>query len=128
MHELKDGHIFKNLDKILDPAATVHELHTLKEDVLKRLGSKHEAAEFMKLLLIKVSLSTFNKEHVTSGFKLLKECVQNPKEDKRKAKPLVSAGFTLLNMLGATFPLLFVDTFDDLQILLEVCRKEPHAR
>eukprot|EP00959_Pyramimonas_sp_CCMP1952_P229088 4790125-Pyramimonas_sp.AAC.2 len=120
VHELKDGHIFKSLEKVLDPDAKLSEIHAARQDALKRLGSKHEAHPFMHMLLIKVSMSMFNKEHVAAAFKLLRERIQHADGDKESTKQFVSGGFALLNSLGTYFPLLFADALDDLQGLLEV--------
>ena len=55
VHQLKDGHIFAALDKALDVDTPVAELRRLRDDVLKRLGSKSPAFDLMRVLLMKTS-------------------------------------------------------------------------
>jgi hypothetical protein len=52
---MKDGHIFSALDRALDAETTVAESRRLREDVLKRFGSKSAAYDFVRLLLVKTS-------------------------------------------------------------------------
>jgi len=64
LHAMKDGNIFRGLSSLLKVETTATDSQTIAEDILKRIGSKHPAYEWARLLLVKITQQPFGREHV----------------------------------------------------------------
>lgn len=64
IHAMKDGNIFRGLSSLLKAETSSAESQTISEDILKRIGVKHPAHEWTRLLLVKITQQPFGREHV----------------------------------------------------------------
>ncbi|XP_031473421.1 sister chromatid cohesion protein PDS5 homolog B isoform X2 [Nymphaea colorata] len=89
LHQMKDNSIFKTLLSLLDEQKDVEAAQTIRDDLLKRIGSRHPQYEFLRILSAKCSNTLFNAEHVNL---IILYCLSN----NAQAKALVASAIDLL--------------------------------
>lgn len=79
VHALKDGHVFRGLERAADLDATVAEARAAREDVLQRLGAEKKSGvhDLVHHALVKASTAAFNKQHVAAALALLARCTHS---------------------------------------------------
>lgn len=112
MHAMKDGNVFRGIATLLKPETSAAETTSVSQDILKRVGGKHSAYDWMRLLLVKISQQPFGNEHVR---KVLEIVVGASKE--KSAGSLTSA-LEHLVQLAQSAPQAFVGTAKELAGLI----------
>ncbi|KAL8046058.1 hypothetical protein ABFX02_08G154700 [Erythranthe guttata] len=111
--QLKDSNIWKILMELLDPSTNSLKASSLRDDLLKILGQKHQLYEFLSTLSVKCSFLLFDKDHV-------REILLEASEQKSTGTTeLVLSCMTVLVILASFCPLLLGGIEDDLLHLLE---------
>ncbi|KAF3792702.1 Sister chromatid cohesion PDS5-like protein A [Nymphaea thermarum] len=90
LHQMKDNSIFKTLLSLLDEQKDVKAAQTIRDDLLKRIGSRHPQYEFLRILSAKCSNTLFNAEHVNF---IILYCLSN---NAQETKALVASAIDLL--------------------------------
>jgi sister-chromatid-cohesion protein PDS5 len=112
LHAMKDGNVFRGIATLLKPETSAVETLSVSQDILKRVGGKHPAHDWMRLLLVKISQQPFGNEHVR---KVLEIVVGASKE--KSAGSLTSA-LEHLVQLAHSAPQAFVGTAKELAGLI----------
>jgi sister-chromatid-cohesion protein PDS5 len=98
LHQLKDANIWKMFTRLLDCATTFNEAWSIRVDLLKSLGEKHELYDFVSTLSVRCSYLLVNKEYVRE---ILSEASEHKSSGNTK---LISACMNLLTVYFAEAP------------------------
>ncbi|KAM1124110.1 sister chromatid cohesion protein PDS5 homolog A [Malus sylvestris] len=112
LDQLKDVNIWKILTNLIDPNTGSQQACTLRDDLLRILGEKHQLYEFLSTLSVKCSYLLFNKEHVKEI--LLEILVHKSTADMK----YVQSCMNILAILARFSPLLLSGTGEELANLL----------
>jgi sister-chromatid-cohesion protein PDS5 len=115
IHAMKDGNIFRGLSSLLKAETSAAESHTIAEDILKRIGSKHPAYEWARLLLVKITQQPFGREHVCRVLDIVASPVA---ANDDVASSLVASALEHLVQLAHSAPQTFQGTAKELSGLI----------
>ena len=104
--------MFRGIATLLKPETSAAETSSVSQDILKRVGGKHAAHDWMRLLLVKISQQPFGNEHAR---KVLELVVGASKE--KNVGSLMSA-LEHLVQLAHSAPQAFVGTAKELAVLV----------
>ncbi|CAA2986797.1 sister chromatid cohesion PDS5 homolog A isoform X1 [Olea europaea subsp. europaea] len=111
--QLKDTNIWKIFASLLDPNTSCPQACSLRNDILKIVGEKHQLYEFLSILSLKCSYLLFGKEHIKEI--LLEADIQK----SAGSSELVLSCMTILVILARFSPLLLSGIEEELIHLLE---------
>ncbi|KAM0917721.1 hypothetical protein ACQ4PT_009179 [Festuca glaucescens] len=113
LHQLKDANIWKMFTSLLDCATTFIDAWSIRVDLLKSLGEKHELYDFVSTLSVRCSYLLVNKEYV-------KEILSEASEHKSSGNTkLISSCMNLLTAISSFFPSLLSGFEEDIIELLK---------
>lgn len=112
LHEVKDGNVFRGIATLLKPETSAAETSSVSQDILKRVGGKHAAHDWTRLLLVKISQQPFGNEHAR---KVLEVVVGASKE---KSVGSLTSALEHLVQLAHSAPQAFVGTAKELAVLV----------
>ncbi|KAF7094903.1 hypothetical protein CFC21_097177 [Triticum aestivum] len=113
LHQLKDENIWKMFTSLLDCATTFNNAWSIRVDLLKSLGEKHELYDFVSTLSMRCSYLLVNKEYV-------KEILSAASEQKSIGNTkLISSCMDLLTAISSFFPSLLSGFEEDIIELLK---------
>ncbi|KAL3625005.1 hypothetical protein CASFOL_031673 [Castilleja foliolosa] len=113
LDQLKDGNVWRILTRLIDPNTCALQASSLREDLLKILGQKHQLYDFLSTLSLKCSYLLFDKDHIREF--LLDARVQKCSGSTE----LILSCMAILVMLARFCPLLLGGIEEDLVLLLE---------
>ncbi|CAA0837188.1 binding [Striga hermonthica] len=113
LDQLKDAKIWRNLTHLSDPNTSALQASSLRDDLLKILGQKHQLHEFLGAVSLKCSYMLFDKDHVREF--LLEAHVQK----SSGTTELILSCMAILVILARFCPLLLSGIEEDLGQLLE---------
>ncbi|GER48127.1 sister chromatid cohesion protein pds5 [Striga asiatica] len=113
LDQLKDAKIWRNLTNLSDPNTSALQASSLRDDLLKILGQKHQLYEFLGAVSLKCSYMLFDKDHVREF--LLEARVQK----SSGTTELILSCMAILVILARFCPLLLSGIEEDLGHLLE---------
>jgi len=108
LHDAKDGNVFRGIATLLKPEISAVETSRVSQEILKRIGGKHAAHDWMRLLLVKISHQPFGNEHAR---KVLEIVVGASKE---KSVGSLTSALEHLVQLAHSAPQAFVGTAKEL--------------
>ncbi|VAI85227.1 unnamed protein product [Triticum turgidum subsp. durum] len=113
LHQLKDENIWKMFTSLLDCATTFNNAWSIRVDLLKSLGEKHELYDFVSTLSMRCSYLLVNKEYV-------KEILSAASEQKSIGNTKhISSCMDLLTAISSFFPSLLSGFEEDIIELLK---------
>jgi sister-chromatid-cohesion protein PDS5 len=113
LHQLKDANIWKMFTSLLDCATTFRDAWSIRVDLLKSLGEKHELYDFVSILSVRCSYLLVNKEYVKE---ILSEACEHKSSGNTK---LISSCMNLLTAISSFFPSLLSGFEEDIIELLK---------
>ncbi|CAM0914059.1 unnamed protein product [Alopecurus aequalis] len=113
LHQLKDANIWEMFTSLLDCATTFSKAWSIRVDLLKSLGEKHELYDFVSTLSIRCSYLLMNKEYVRE---ILSEASEHKSSGNTK---LISSCMNLLTAISSFFPSLLSGFEEDIIDLLK---------
>ncbi|CAI9783991.1 unnamed protein product [Fraxinus pennsylvanica] len=111
--QLKDTNIWKKFASLLDTNTSYPQACSLRDDILKIVGEKHQLYEFLSILSLKCSYLIFGKEHIKEI--LLEADIQKSAGNSE----LILSCMTILVILARFSPLLLSGIEEELIHLLE---------
>ncbi|PIN12278.1 Sister chromatid cohesion complex Cohesin, subunit PDS5 [Handroanthus impetiginosus] len=113
LDQLTDSNIWKILTQLLDPNTSSLQASSLRDDMLKILGQKHQLYEFLSSLSLKCSYLLFDKDHVREII------VEAGVQKSCGSTDLIVSCMTILVILARFCPMLLGGTEEDLVNFLE---------